>query len=64
MESRNEMESVNKYKYMGFILLQSVIYGFGNPLTKIAFKSITPFWSLSVRFTIAFIVFMLFLEGV
>jgi drug/metabolite transporter (DMT)-like permease len=45
---------------MGFILLQSVIYGFGNPLTKIAFKSITPFWSLSVRFTIAFIVFMLF----
>lgn len=54
------MESVNKYKYMGFILLQSVIYGFGNPLTKIAFKSITPFWSLSVRFTIAFIVFMLF----
>jgi drug/metabolite transporter (DMT)-like permease len=60
MESRNEMESVNKYKYMGFILLQSVIYGFGNPLTKIAFKSITPFWSLSVRFTIAFIVFMLF----
>lgn len=60
MESRNEMESVNKYRYMGFILLQSVIYGFGNPLTKIAFKSITPFWSLSVRFTIAFIVFMLF----
>lgn len=54
------MESVNKYKYIGFILLQSVIYGFGNPLTKIAFESITPFWSLSVRFTIAFLVFMLF----
>lgn len=54
------MENVSKYKYMGFILLQSVIYGFGNPLTKIAFESITPFWSLSVRFTIAFIVFMLF----
>jgi drug/metabolite transporter (DMT)-like permease len=56
------MESVNKYKYMGFILLQSVIYGFGNPLTKIAFESITPFWSLSVRFTVAFLVFMLFFD--
>ena len=54
------MGSMKKYKYMGFILLQSVIYGFGNPLTKIAFESITPFWSLAVRFTTAFLVFMLF----
>ena len=54
------MESAKKYKYMGFILLQSVIYGFGNPLTKIAFESITPFWSLAIRFTTAFLVFMLF----
>jgi len=54
------MEYVTKYKYTGFILLQSVIYGFGNPLTKIAFESITPFWSLSIRFTIAFAVFMIF----
>ena len=54
------MEYVNKYKYTGFILLQSIIYGFGNPLTKIAFESITPFWSLSIRFTTAFAVFMIF----
>ncbi|HQB63443.1 MAG TPA: DMT family transporter [Sedimentibacter sp.] len=58
-ESRFAMESAKKYKYMGFVLLQSVIYGFGNPLTKIAFESITPFWSLAVRFTTAFLVFML-----
>jgi len=45
---------------MGLILFQSVIYGFGNPLTKIAFESITPFWCLSIRFTIAFAVFMIF----
>ena len=51
---------MKKYKYMAFILLQSFIYGFGNPLTKIAFESITPFWSLSIRFTIAFLVFMVF----
>jgi uncharacterized membrane protein len=54
------MESAKKYKYMAFILLQSVIYGFGNPLTKIAFETITPFWSLAVRFTTAFLVFILF----
>lgn len=54
------MKLESKYKYMGFILLQSVIYGFGNPLTKIAFESITPFWCLSIRFSIAFLVFMLF----
>ena len=54
------MEKTKKYKYMAFILLQSLIYGFGNPLTKIAFETITPFWSLAVRFTTAFLVFILF----
>lgn len=54
------MEIISKYKYAGFILLQSLIYGLGNPLTKIAFESITPFWSLAIRFSIAFLVFILF----
>lgn len=43
-----------------FILLQSIVYGFGNPLTKVAYESITPFWCLFFRFTIAFVIFMLF----
>lgn len=43
-----------------FILLQSIVYGFGNPLTKVAYESITPFWCLFFRFTLAFIIFMLF----
>ena len=50
----------NKFKYIACILLQSVVYGFGNPLTKIAFESITPFWCLTIRFTFAFLVFSLF----
>lgn len=36
------------------IILQSVIYGIGNPITKIAYESITPFWCLAFRFVLAF----------
>jgi len=50
----------NKFRYIACILLQSVVYGFGNPLTKIAFESISPFWCLTIRFTFAFLVFLLF----
>ena len=39
--------------YICLILLQSLIYGIGNPLTKIAYRSITPCWLLAVRFVIA-----------
>jgi hypothetical protein len=28
------------------VVLQCVIYGVGNPITKFAFESITPFWCL------------------
>ncbi|MCD8233754.1 MAG: DMT family transporter [Cloacibacillus porcorum] len=43
-----------------FIMLQSVIYGFGNPLTKIAYYSITPLWCLTLRFSLAFVLFAAF----
>lgn len=49
-----------KVKYVSFVLLQSVVYGFGNPLTKVAYESITPFWLLTFRFTIALMVFLIF----
>lgn len=42
-------------KYILFILLQSVLYGIGNPVTKIAYDGgITPLWLLTFRFFIAF----------
>jgi drug/metabolite transporter (DMT)-like permease len=41
-------------------MLQSVIYGVGNPLTKVAYESITPFWLLTFRFSIALFIFFLF----
>lgn len=37
--------------YALLILLQSVLYGFGNPLSKIGFESITVLWCLGIRFS-------------
>ena len=53
-------ERAKPIKYISYILLQSVIYGFGNPLTKVAYESITPFWLLTFRFSIALFFFFLF----
>ena len=51
---------MDRAKYTVFILIQSLVYGIGNPLTKIAFETITPLWCLAFRFTIAFaVVFLL-----
>jgi len=57
MEGR---QNGNTLLYGGFILLQSVVYGFGNPLTKIAYESISALWCLTIRFALAFLLFMLF----
>lgn len=50
----------NTIRYAAFILIQSVVYGFGNPLTKVAYRTLTPFWLLSVRFLLAFALFWIF----
>lgn len=51
--------------FVGCILLQSIIYGFGNAFTKVAFESISPFWCLTVRFGLASLLFViLFGKGV
>lgn len=57
------MENNSKNKYILFILLQSILYGIGNPLTKIAFASITPLWCLAFRFGLAFVLFALFFSS-
>lgn len=43
----------NHIVYVLMIVLQCVIYGIGNPITKIAYESITPFWCLAFRFILA-----------
>ena len=46
--------------YALLILLQSVLYGFGNPLSKIGFESITVLWCLGIRFSGAAALMLLF----
>ena len=45
--------------YALLILLQSVLYGFGNPLSKIGFQSITVLWCLGIRFSGAAVLMLL-----
>lgn len=45
-----------KYGAEGLIVLQSVIYGFGDPISKIAFDIVPVYTMMSVRYLIAFIV--------
>lgn len=47
-------------RYACFILMQSLVYGLGNPLTKIAYQSISPFWLLATRFLLASGILILF----
>lgn len=53
-------ENAEQIKYASYILLQSVFYGVGNPLTKVAYESITPFWLLTFRFLLALGIFFIF----
>ncbi|MBR0380264.1 MAG: DMT family transporter, partial [Mogibacterium sp.] len=39
----------------GLIVLQSVVYGFGDPISKIAFDAVPVYSMMSVRFSIAFL---------
>ena len=43
----------------GLIVLQSVIYGFGDPISKIAFDAVPVYSMMSVRYSIAFFVCLL-----
>lgn len=49
-----------KWLYAACIVLQGLIYGLGNVLTKFAYESITPFWCLTIRFGLATVIFLLF----
>lgn len=46
--------------YISFIFMQGILYGIGNPVTKIAFESVSVYWCLTFRFVFAFIFFVLF----
>ncbi|MDL2298948.1 DMT family transporter [Synergistaceae bacterium OttesenSCG-928-D05] len=46
--------------YGSLILLECVFWGVGNPVVKVTLGDITPFYCLTIRFFIAFSIYMLF----
>lgn len=46
-----------RWPYVALVVLQTVIFGSGNAITKMAYDSITPLWCLAIRFGLAVVVF-------
>ena len=55
METRSK-----RWPYVACVVLQTVIFGSGNAITKMAYESITPMWCLAIRFGLAALVFAIF----
>ena len=55
METRSK-----RWPYVACVVLQTVIFGSGNAITKMAYESITPMWCLAIRFGLATLVFAVF----
>lgn len=49
--------ATKRWLFIALVVLQTVIFGFGNVLTKIAYSDITPLWCLVLRFSLALVVF-------
>lgn len=45
--------------YGCLLLLQCLLWGIGNPVTKIGLETVPPFFCTAIRFTLAFVLFML-----
>lgn len=50
----------NKPIYRAFIVLECIFWGVGNTITKIGLQMISPFYCLTLRFALSFILFVLF----
>lgn len=50
----------SRWTFIALVILETLIFGSGNAITKMAYDSITPFWCLAIRFGLATAVFALF----
>lgn len=48
-----------RWFFVLLVIVQTLIFGLGSAITKVAYESITPFWSMAFRFGFATIVFAL-----
>lgn len=53
------MEESNRSPFVICVVVQTVIFGFGNVITKFAYESATPLWCMVLRFGLALAVFAL-----
>lgn len=56
------MDKKHRYIAYSFILLQCLLYGFGDPISKAAYETVSVYSLLTVRYTIAFL-FMCLISG-
>lgn len=50
----------NTVLYGALILLQCLLWGIGNPVGKICLETLPPFFCLAIRYSLAFVLFLLF----
>lgn len=48
-----------RWVFVGSVVLQTLIFGLGSAITKIAYDSVTPLWCMALRFGIALLVFLI-----
>lgn len=53
-------KSNNNLIYSSLLIIECMIWGAGNPITKIGLESVSPFYCLAIRFSIAFIILAIF----
>lgn len=46
-----------RWLFVGSVVLQTLIFGLGSAITKLAYDSVTPLWCMVLRFGLAFLVF-------
>lgn len=59
MGSRTDKAGIKSHWPEALIILQSILYGFGDPISKVAYEVTPVFTLLSIRYTIAFLVLAL-----
>lgn len=52
----------NTFFYGSLLLLECFFWGVGNPIIKLMFEDITPFYALTIRFAIASVIFLVLLR--
>lgn len=50
----------SRWTFIALVIIETLIFGSGSAITKMAYDSITPFWCLTLRFGLAIGVFALF----